>query len=168
MRGYERLLFKVEKGEASRHRLSFESDMERRHKRLFMNTNWFKTKDKGNNSSRNRRGKGKPDQKPEGVEKETVVMFIPYTPQGALRRDLNEMEKSLTFSEKVRYVETVGPTVANRLCSQDPMGAPCQRDGCWTCQSGKAGNCMKKGLVYKITCQICQEAGSKTLYIEET
>ena len=27
---------------------------------------------------------------------------------------------------------------------------------------------MKKGLVYKITCQICQEAGSKTLYIGET
>merc|ERR1711954_251038 len=42
--GYERLLARVSKGETSRHRLSHESDMVRRHKRLFLNNNWFKTK----------------------------------------------------------------------------------------------------------------------------
>ena len=43
-RGYERLLHKVDQRETSRLRLSFESEMERRHKKLFMNNNWFKIK----------------------------------------------------------------------------------------------------------------------------
>ena len=40
--GYERLLHRVGEGEISRNRLSFETDMERRHRRLFSNTSWFK------------------------------------------------------------------------------------------------------------------------------
>ena len=95
-------------------------------------------------------------------------MFIPYTPQGILKKQLTEMENTLNFREKVRYVETLGPTIANKLCSQDPLMAPCDRENCWTCMSGEAGKCMKKGLVYIISCQTCQSPGEKSQYIGET
>ena len=37
-----------------------------------------------------------------------------------LKKDLQEMEQNSWFHEKVKYVETVGPTVAVSLLSQDP------------------------------------------------
>ena len=40
-----------------------------------------------------------------------VVMFIPYTPMSKLKKSLQEMEENLKFLDKVRYVETIGPTI---------------------------------------------------------
>ena len=74
----------------------------------------------------------------------------------------------MDFREKNKFVETIGPTVSNNLCSHNPMKAPCQREDCWPCLSRKAGEFVKKGLVYKISCQTCQEAGKKSYYIGET
>ena len=100
-------------------------------------------------------------------EKQVVVMFIPMTEGSGLKKDLQELEERSNFTEKVRYVETVGPSVASSLVKQDPWMEACGRPGCWTCQE-QPGSCMKKGLVYLIDCKTCHEEGKKTLYIGET
>ena len=48
------------------------------------------------------------------------------------------------------------------------MGAPCGRENCWTCRADKPGRCLKKGIVYKISCQTCQENGKEVQYIGES
>ena len=41
LKGYERLLFWVEKGETRRHKRSRDTETSRRHKKLFGKTNWY-------------------------------------------------------------------------------------------------------------------------------
>ena len=94
--------------------------------------------------------------KKEGEKDRDNVMFIPRTPNGALRSRLTDMEKQMRFADKIRYVETVGQTVLAKLVKQDPFEMPCESDKCLMCLD-KPGKCMKKGVVYKISCKICLE-----------
>ena len=54
LKGYERLLEKVEREETHRHKLSGEADTQRRHRRLFLSSTWYKKRPKSEEQKRER------------------------------------------------------------------------------------------------------------------
>ena len=94
-------------------------------------------------------------------------MFVPHTPNSELKKNLTEMENGLGFVGKVRYCETMGPTVEDILVKKDPWSLHCKRDKCFPCRT-KPGKCFKKNITYNVICLNCKEGGEKTLYIGET
>ena len=67
----------------------------------------------------------------------------------------------------IKYVETVGESVQDRLFKKDPWERECGRITCLACKT-KAGRCMKKDCIYKFTCCICKEEGTSATYWGET
>ena len=117
LKGYRRILKLVEKGNTERNRQGASTRTSRRWKKLMGPSTWFKRKattyGDGAPSSKRRKRRSE-ETTPE------AVMFIPTTPEGRLKRDLQEMEKGLGFRTTVKYVETVGTSVANSLVKRDP------------------------------------------------
>ena len=70
------------------------------------------------------------------------------------------------FKLRLKYVKTLGSTVADVLTKSDPFRAHCGRK-CNMCNV-KAGDCTKKGIVYEIECTERAKSGKKTKYISET
>ena len=64
-------------------------------------------------------------------------------------------------------MEKTGPSVSSSLVRKDPWGAPCGRNNCTVC-SHSPGDCSKKSIVYKWSCQICQEEEKQTWYFGES
>ena len=158
----------MEKGEVKRNRLGADTKISRRYRRLFGNQEWFQQKKKTLLSNRQQTLKpqgSKPNEKED--KSPDNVLFIPSTKQGALKTKLTEMERRMNFPDKIRYVETVGQTVGAMLVRQDPWTFPCDRDRCMTCQE-TPGRCMKKGIVYQISCTKCLETGRHTVYFGES
>ena len=94
-------------------------------------------------------------------------MFLPYTPDSRLKTMLTRLEGRLGYRTRFKYVEEMGHTLTQMLCRKDPTPSECRRQDCMTCRS-KPGACLKEGIVYKMTCQSCEEAGRKTLYFDES
>ena len=46
------------------------------------------------------------------TDKQTVVMFIPMTERGGLKKNIQEMGLNTKFIEKIKFVETLVPSVA--------------------------------------------------------
>ena len=57
------------------------------------------------------------------------VWFIPHTPEGALKGKLNEMEESLGFTGKVKYIESLGSKVRQILCDKSRWKENCMTKG---------------------------------------
>ena len=94
-------------------------------------------------------------------------MFVPHTPFSTLKQKLQAVEDSLKFSGRIKVVETVGPTVGDRLVNKDPWGKDCGRPQCMMCKTSP-GKCTKKNIVYKYTCDLCKEQGKIGAYIGES
>ena len=93
------------------------------------------------------------------------VMFIPYTPGSHLKQELNEIEAAQPFPRKIKFVETMGMTLAGTLCKKDPFPTHCGRE-CFMCRT-TPGKCTRQGLIYTISCQVCKESGLSVVYTEK-
>ena len=85
------------------------------------------------------------------------VLFIPFTPNGGLKKALQEAESQLNrFSfGRVKMVETLDRKLNVLLSNTSPWrNDHCGRDHCPSCES-KPGQCLRRNIVYKISCMNC-------------
>ena len=83
------------------------------------------------------------------------VMFVPYTPGGTLKREIQELDRKLNVrkhSGKTKIVEKLGRGVGNMLKNPYPwQNQHCDRLDCPPCQN-QVGQCKSRNLVYRIDC----------------
>ena len=167
IKGYCKILYKVQSGLCRRNRSGASSWLTRRHKRLVGQATWFKSKERENEKGEKQSGRTEWKRTPMNREEFTTVMFIPHTKEGKLKRKLQEMEDNLRFPDRVRYVEKTGASISNVLVKRDPWESECLRPGCLTC-THSPGICGKKGVVYKFSCITCKEGGKEAIYHGES
>ena len=108
-----------------------------------------------------------PGRRPRNNRPADGVMFITATPQGTLKKMLQDMEESLDLKMKRKYVEIRGTTVRNILIKTDPWKTHCGRD-CVLCDT-EPGRCTQRNIIYKYDCIICKdEEATETTYIGES
>lgn len=85
------------------------------------------------------------------------VLFIPATPNGELKK---EVQQEISRSRvKIKVIERNGTPLTSLLQKSDPTKTKgCQREDCFVCTSGGKGDCTKNNIVYEIKCDDC---GSK-------
>ena len=162
--GYESLVKKVEKGEAILHRSASEGAGPRKRKKLLGKGNWFTLK-KRHTSEKLRQSKLKKPMKGKKKEEErdyTTVLFVSQTPNGILAKQLQKVENVISklTGDRVKVVERGGTSIKKILVKSNPWaGALCGRDNCLPCMFGSEENqdCFSKGVVYDMTCTICEE-----------
>ena len=148
--------------------------MSRRAKRLTGKTSWFEQKSRDpdvvevGEGAPGRRTRRKETKEKGGLPPvvETAV-FIPHTPDGVLKKRLNEMEEKMGLNGRVKYVEELGSTLGDILCVPDPWKGICGRPKCFPCQSSE-GKCHAQGVVYTIVCMLCAREGKTTQYFGES
>ena len=92
-----------------------------------------------------------------------VVVFVPMPPGSRLQRKLQVLDESFCKLHKakgLKFVEKVGRKVKDVLRRLNPWaGAKCPRGDCWSCREERQGmdTSPAKSVVYKITCNHCQE-----------
>ena len=100
------------------------------------------------------------------------VMFIPYTVNGILAKQLREAEEELgrQTGYKIKIVERTGTRLADLLHKSNPwQGEDCKRPGCLICSTKVAKgrnmeqDCTKRYIVYKTWCMTCAGRGEKKI-----
>ncbi len=95
-------------------------------------------------------------------------MFVPATPGGKLRNQLQEAKD--IFSElnripRIKIVERGGKKMIHMLAIKDPWGKrKCMREDCLSCSSKEEknwGRCSQEGVVYEVQCKKCLEERKK-------
>ena len=133
LRGYQGILQLVDQGKVKRNRFGKATATARRYRKLLGPSTWYK-KQGAQNSSGTRRCKGQQNQR--GKERRLEgVLFVPHTPFSTLKQKLQAVEDSLKFAGRIKVVETVGPTVGDRLVNKDPWGKDCGRPQCMMCKT---------------------------------
>ena len=153
----------------------------RRIKALTGKSTWFqggaKNSDSGSNQNRNpnpnlttsrkqpNKGRLSPPGKPESI------VFVPHTPGGDLRKEVQEEEDRISGSSKfgkVKVIERLGNSLIHSLGNKAPWrNEACGRE-CVPCQS-KPGSCRKRNCTYQILCNICtKEENRSSIYWGET
>merc|ERR1711954_216349 len=166
--GYERVVKVVRDQNKPRNRPGFSTLNDRRAKK-FANTRWFnKTREdqirtQSHSSKKNHRTQTKNFQK----SMTETVMYVPYTPGGALRSKLSKMEEGLNFVSKVRYAEELGSTLESILAKDPWQNVGCERINCFPCMTQK-GKCWALSVTYQIDCQNCKRQGKTVRYYGET
>jgi hypothetical protein len=99
------------------------------------------------------------------------VLFVPCTPGSILAKQLREVEARGRDDRewKVKIMEMGGQTLRSQTSKSNPWsGMPCSREHCFACQGEKGGECRRKNVGYKITCQTCKAEyhgeTSRTMY----
>lgn len=119
--GYQRILRKAALGEGRRNRTGACTSIKRRFSKLTGNTDWYKVEEKDEYieletkhwpeiRSSSKKGKGVAE----------AICFVPHTPGGALRKRFMEEEDRSRMTQKVKYVESMGSTLAQILVNKDP------------------------------------------------
>ena len=169
--GYCRILAKVEMGLVKRNRPGVSTMTNRRHKKLLGQSTWFKVrreeKKGGQGRKKERVRNGEETVKEKDTREFQNVMFIPYTKGSELRKRLQDMEDSMKFRERVKYVEKRGPNLGAKLMRKDPLKMPCGRMNCLICEESP-GVCMTPGAVYRWSCGHCEAMGKQAHYYGET
>ena len=66
-----------------------------------------------------------------------TVLFVPYTPDGALATALRAYEKKRGAKRRIRIVERAGISLKSKLFSTNPWSKEgCVRTGCFPCMPG--------------------------------
>ena len=126
LKGYMRVLDKVEKGEVKRNRKGVDSMKQRRFKKLLGIREWYRVE------------RETPDawEVTEPWEKQGIratrkikrqsdsryiesVFFVPHTPGGALRHVLTKLEESLKFRTRFKYIEEMGRSAREMVVQKD-------------------------------------------------
>ena len=174
MTGYTRVLGKVQRGETTRNRKGSATLTTRRFRRLVGNTEWFRQDQETTDAdeimppwihqrnTRPKTEKAEPDRR--HIE---CLMFIPYTPNSALRNKLTQGEALLEYRTRTKFVEKMGSSLREMLVKADPDPQPCGRDDCFPCRS-TPGACMRQNGLYSIECETCRQNEKTSLYIGES
>ena len=94
------------------------------------------------------------------------VIFVPYTNQSGLAKELREKESKLEniTGDKIKIVERGGRKLEDLIASKDPWkGNDCGRENCFLCSTkmltGKQSNrdCTKRNILYEIKCITCED-----------
>ena len=168
--GYERILLKEKQGLTERNRSGVGTFLHRRAKKLAGKYSWYEDKKKDRNPTmqtpvHKNGGRNKISQEKKIYE---TVIFVPLTRNASLKRRPTAMEENLGQPTKLRYVEDMGQTVAERIVCKDPWsGQGCGRNNCLPYKSTK-GKCMRQGIVYTLDCLECKDSNVKSQYIGES
>merc|ERR1711954_206549 len=173
IKGYTRVLRKVDLGLVARNRPGRDTRQKRRHKKLLGPATWFQVQREEDGNSEH--GSERRDQPPEKKNEPEIgdqrqfnnVMFIPYTKGSVLKKNLQKMEDMAKFRERVKYVEKPGPNLGALLIKKDPWEGDCGRAECLVCKH-TLGVCTTQAVVYKFTCLACQKEGAEAHYFGET
>ena len=93
------------------------------------------------------------------------VLFVPYTPEGRLKK-LYQQEISKS-GIRIKVVEKAGSSIKKKLQTSNPFKArQCGREECFVCSSGGKGNCESIGVTYEIRC--LSECNERNIYKGET
>ena len=88
IKGYCKILYKVQRGLCRRNRSGASSWLTRRHKRLVGQATWFKSKERENEKGEKQSGRTEWKRTPMNREEFTTVMFIPHTKEEKLKKKL--------------------------------------------------------------------------------
>ena len=148
------------------------TETKRRANRLIGKQTWFKKKPKSPTDPHQNLGKFKrPKSQPHKFQPIESVLFVPFNPNSALKKSIQEVESRLRGNRpvgKVKIVERAGPTVQDLISNKSPWtSSHCGRENCAPCKS-KEGSCRAQNLVYKISCMECGKVGRKSIYIGES
>ena len=114
-------------------------------------TNWFKTNSKGEKIY-------------------DSVLFIPATPESALKKEIEDEAKACDL--RVKVVERPGKKLIDYMKSfvKKEETPKCEEKDCLSCGSdGKSGEkCRKTNVVYKISCIECKSAKKSANYYGES
>ena len=195
LKGYQTKLEKANKEGRKMQRDGKDTVEARYRKKIMAKSTWFKNKRKKNVESgagkqpgpkggkvaqashlgQNSRDRKKCDSGPknEGKIEPVTVMFIPRTTNGELSTLLRNAEKEISAvtGDTVKFVEKAGKMLQSDLNKANPWGGEnCQRGDCLLCRDGQEGNgdCRRRNVVYRTSCQACQVKGKDTVYYGET
>ena len=168
LRGYESRVRRCVGEGRSLYRTAAQSARSRLKKKLLGKTDWYKKKRKPDPEAPvlRRSLKAKKEEKPKITSVPTSsVMFVGYSPNGELAKNLREemlnIEKQLGF--RFRIVEKCG-TPLKLLFSPSKLweGVQCGRDTCIPCKQGGEviQNCTRRSIVYENICLDCNPAAS--------
>ena len=140
---------KAKSGEKPLHRpRSFKKD-ERKKEKADKKLNWYKGKDGKSFNS---------------------VLMIPVTPNGELRKAIEEKAKIANL--KVKIVEKAGAKLGTYLKKYDQTkdNMPCNEKDCMICTNTTKNSrkCRTPCIVYKISCKECLKNGKNANYYGET
>ena len=108
MKGYCRVLMLRDLGVTKRNRPGYTTRNKRRYKKLIGKSNWFKQKEKDEDEEIGSRGEypnRKPAPKDECVRNEKTfenVMFITHTHESKLKKEIQKMEDSLGWKDRMK------------------------------------------------------------------
>ena len=158
------------------HRKGKHTLQKRNLKKLNGKSSWFKNKpvDKDEEEQKKKEKKERldPKQKQRGDgEKEKkrldpkAVMFIPYTPNSELAKELRKVEDMMEemSGKRIKIVEKTRVQLKRILVKTNPWaGTDCLRGDCLPCQTreetgeGKGKACHKRNVLYETWCETCK------------
>ena len=99
-----------------------------------------------------------------------AVVFVPYTPNSALAKELRLVEESMEnlTGTRLKIVEKAGIQLKRILVKANPWaGSDCLREDCLICQTrdeteeGKGKTCWKRNVIYETWCETCKDRDGK-------
>ena len=170
--GYMRLLARVESGGVTRNRKGSQTRVKRRYNKLVGKSDWFRQEEEKDDhlelGDRVWPRVRQPEEDKGPQVRVESVFFVPHTPEGQLRKQFMEVERRMQSKRgKIKYVESMGLTIGQKLSRKDPWGNHCGRTKCMPCME-KPGRCTREGVIYVMTCRKCEEAGDKVQYVGES
>ena len=170
LRGYIRKVKAAEESNQGLHRSAESSLASRIHKKTFEKTSWYKETKKGKYKAPryNRRKQNKKNIKKNGAPK--AVLFVPRSNDSLLCKRLRAEESKLAeiTGWRCKIVERNGDQLRRILCQKNPFTLPCSRkDTCMVCwgkgskEGGSVGQCRRRNLDYKLTCDFCSIRNAK-------
>ena len=107
--------------------------------------------------------KGERKEKSKQKEEPEVVVFIPHTPEGILKRRLQERDQKMVDAmgmRKVKFVERGGQSLQGILSRSNPWREKdCGGKDCLVCQTEPKGKCRTESVVYEVKCGRCEGEG---------
>ena len=135
LNGYNKMRETERNGGRPVNRLRSFNKWERRKERMKKRLNWYKK------------------------DKYSTILYVPCTPRSTLARRLKEVEVRGRQDRKwrVKIVEKGGQTLRSQLSKSDPWaGEKCDKATCFPCRKSGGGNCRRKNVGYRITCEECK------------
>ena len=150
----------------------------RNRKKLTGKTDWFKTKSRDIEEEEMKKRELKerimePEKKEKAGQSTTKrgkdpqsVMFVPYTPNSELAKELRKVEDMMEALSgmRIKIVEKAGIQMKQILVKSNPWaGSDCGREGCLPCETkletgqGAGKPCYKRSCIYETWCETCKE-----------
>ena len=135
------------------HRSAESSLNARLKKKIFEKTSWLNRDQKVHKKIGKRKSKTGP------ATKIKSVIFVPRTPSSRLYKQLRAEELRLAeiTGYRVKVQERVGTQLRRILVKKNPLPEiPCGHESCMMCKNGKGGQCRRRNISYKTTCDNCK------------